>query len=57
MQLDISFEEDPVEAEDDFREMIENQFLFGVYRRGARFRSRCGRRARRNYRRDVGDAN
>lgn len=26
MQLDISFEEDPVEAEDDFREMIENQF-------------------------------
>ena len=26
VQLDISFEEDPVEAEDDFREMIENQF-------------------------------
>ena len=26
VQLDIFFEEDPVEAEDDFREMIENQF-------------------------------
>lgn len=57
VQLDISFEEDPVEAEDDFREMIENQFYSEYYRRGARFRSRCGRRARRNYRRDVGDAN